>query len=59
MSGRILIVDDEKDMLTLLRRIISEETRYELVTETDPFRAIDKKDIPQGFRYHHDRLCYH
>ncbi|MDB9822971.1 sigma-54 dependent transcriptional regulator [Deltaproteobacteria bacterium] len=41
MPGRILIVDDEKDMLALLRRIISEETRYELVTETDPFRAID------------------
>lgn len=40
MAGKILIVDDEKDMLTLLKRIISEETDHELITETDPLRAL-------------------
>ena len=30
MAGRILIVDDEKDMLVLLRRIISEEKDHEI-----------------------------
>ena len=41
MAGKILIVDDEKDMLTLLRRIISEETDHEVVTETNPFEALE------------------
>ena len=41
MAGKILIVDDEKDMLLLLQRIISEETDHELQTETSPFRALD------------------
>jgi DNA-binding NtrC family response regulator len=41
MSGKILIVDDEKDMLVLLRRIISEERDHELVTETNPSRALE------------------
>jgi len=41
MSGRILIVDDEKDMLVLLKRIITEETDHEAVTESDPLRALD------------------
>ena len=41
MPGRILIVDDEKDMLALLKRIISEETEHEVVTETDPVRALE------------------
>ena len=30
MDGSILIVDDEKDMLILLKRILSEETPYKL-----------------------------
>ncbi|EFK08462.1 sigma-54 interaction domain protein [delta proteobacterium NaphS2] len=42
MAGKILIVDDEKDMLTLLKRIISEETDHELVTETDPLKAFER-----------------
>ncbi|MCJ7593189.1 MAG: sigma-54 dependent transcriptional regulator, partial [Desulfobacterales bacterium] len=42
MPGRILIVDDEKDMLLLLKRIISEESDHELVTESDPFRALER-----------------
>ncbi|MCD4719903.1 MAG: sigma-54 dependent transcriptional regulator [Desulfobacula sp.] len=40
MNGRILIVDDEKDMLTLLDRIISEDTHYKIVTESNPEKAI-------------------
>ena len=41
MSGRILIVDDEKDMLVLLRRIISEKTDLQLVTESDSVTALE------------------
>jgi DNA-binding NtrC family response regulator len=37
---RILIIDDEKDMLTLLRRIIGEETAHELEVENDPVAAM-------------------
>jgi len=40
MAGKILIVDDEKDMLLLLKRIISEETDHEVLSESDPFRAL-------------------
>ena len=40
MAGRILIIDDEKDMLVLLKRIITEETDHEAVTESDPHRAL-------------------
>ena len=42
MAGKILIVDDEKDMLTLLKRILSEETDHDLVTETDPRKALER-----------------
>ncbi|HSW51125.1 MAG TPA: sigma-54 dependent transcriptional regulator [Bryobacteraceae bacterium] len=42
MPGRILIVDDEKDMLALLRRMISEERDYEVTTEHDPRQAIER-----------------
>ena len=41
MNGRILIVDDEKDMLTLLDRIISEDTHYETVTQSNPEKALE------------------
>jgi DNA-binding NtrC family response regulator len=41
MAGKILIVDDEKDMLVLLQRIISEETNHELVTTANPLKAIE------------------
>lgn len=41
MAGKILIVDDEKDMLLLLQRIVSEEGGHELQTETDPFAAVE------------------
>ena len=41
MAGKILIVDDEKDMLVLLQRFISEETDHELVTTVNPLKAIE------------------
>ncbi len=41
MPGRILIVDDEKDMLALLRRIITEESEHEVSTQTDPAHALE------------------
>ena len=40
MAGKILVVDDEKDMLVLLKRIISEERDHEVVAETDPSKAL-------------------
>jgi DNA-binding NtrC family response regulator len=42
MAGRILVVDDEKDMLALLRRMITEERDYEVITENDPNRALGR-----------------
>jgi DNA-binding NtrC family response regulator len=41
MSGSVLIVDDEKDMLVLLKRIISEETEHSLIIESDPLKAVE------------------
>jgi DNA-binding NtrC family response regulator len=40
MAGRILIVDDEADMLLLLKRIIAEESNYTVATESDPQKAL-------------------
>ena len=40
MTGRILIVDDKAEMLLLLKRILSEETSYEVLTESDPEKAL-------------------
>ncbi|MBN2124278.1 MAG: sigma-54-dependent Fis family transcriptional regulator [Deltaproteobacteria bacterium] len=40
MPGKILIVDDERDMLSLLERILSEERDYDLTMETDPAKAL-------------------
>ncbi len=41
MSERILIVDDEPDMLVLLSMIIREKTPYEPVTTNNPVEALD------------------
>jgi DNA-binding NtrC family response regulator len=41
MAGKILVVDDEKDMLLLLERIITEETEHEVVTEASPVKAVE------------------
>ncbi len=40
MKGRILVVDDEKDMLALLKRIIKGKTEHEVIVEHDPFKAV-------------------
>lgn len=40
MTGRILIVDDKAEMLLLLKRILSEETSYDVFTESDPEKAL-------------------
>ena len=42
MKGSILIVDDERDMLLLIERIITEETRHTVVTSNDPLNALEK-----------------
>jgi DNA-binding NtrC family response regulator len=47
MNGRILIVDDEPDMLVLLSRIISEDTDHEVVTENDPQKVLDSIEQAQ------------
>lgn len=39
MAGKILIVDDEKDMLVLLKRIISEKTPYEVTITDNPLQV--------------------
>ena len=41
MQGKILIVDDEKDMLRLLERIITEDTGHKVTTACDPVLALD------------------
>lgn len=40
MSLKILVVDDEKDMLALLSRYISEDTAYQVQTENNPMEAL-------------------
>lgn len=39
MRVKILAVDDERDMLALLRRILSDHPAYDLVTTDDPLHA--------------------
>jgi len=43
-----MIVDDERDMLALLRRIITENTTHEVITESDPIQALKqiKEEAP-------------
>jgi DNA-binding NtrC family response regulator len=41
MSDRILILDDELDMLLLLRTIISSRTGHEVITTNDPLELED------------------
>lgn len=42
MKGRILVVDDKAEMLLLLKRIISEETAHEVVTESSAENALKR-----------------
>ncbi len=38
---KILVIDDENDMLTLLHRILSSQSHYEVTTSNDPKKAIN------------------
>ncbi len=42
MVGKILIIDDERDMLILLQRIITEDTAYLVDIESNPEDALEK-----------------
>lgn len=42
MRNKILIIDDERDMLILLQRIITEETEYSVDVESDPENAVER-----------------
>jgi DNA-binding NtrC family response regulator len=42
MTGRILVVDDERDMLLLIQRIITEETAHKVETASDPTAALER-----------------
>ena len=41
MSEKILIVDDEPDMLKLLSMIIREKTPYEVTTTNNPLEGLE------------------
>lgn len=41
MAEKILIVDDEPDMLKLLSMILREKTPYEIVTTNNPIEALE------------------
>jgi len=41
MAEKILIVDDEPDMLKLLSMILREKTSYEIITTNNPMEAIE------------------
>ena len=42
MKGRIMVIDDERDMLALLTRIISDKTDHHVTTEYDPLKAVER-----------------
>ena len=39
MSARILVIDDEVDMLSLIRLILREKTDYEIITTNNPLEV--------------------
>ena len=41
MAEKILVVDDEPDMLKLLNMIIKEKTPYETITTNNPLEALE------------------
>ena len=41
MSGKILIIDDEPDMLVMLEMLITDKTPHEVVTTNNPFEIED------------------
>ncbi len=40
MAATIIIVDDEPDLLDLLKLILTEKTDYRVLTTTDPYEAL-------------------
>lgn len=40
MAATIIIVDDEPDLLDLLKLILTEKTDYQVLTTTDPYEAL-------------------
>ena len=41
MAGTIVVVDDERDLLNLLKLILTEKTDHQVLTTTDPHQAIE------------------
>lgn len=41
MAGTIVVVDDEPDLLNLLKLILTEKTDHQVLTTTDPHQAIE------------------
>ncbi|MCE5243922.1 MAG: sigma-54 dependent transcriptional regulator [Syntrophobacteraceae bacterium] len=41
MPEKVLIIDDEKDMLMLLQRILSDKIPHQVITENDPLKVSD------------------
>jgi len=41
MAGTIVVVDDEPDLLDLLKLILTEKTDHQVLTTTDPHQAIE------------------
>jgi DNA-binding NtrC family response regulator len=41
MAEKLLIVDDEPDMLKLLGMILRDKTKYEIITTNNPVEALD------------------
>ncbi|MFZ2088870.1 MAG: response regulator [Desulfobaccales bacterium] len=41
MTATIVIVDDEPDLLDLLKLILTEKTDHQVMTTNDPYQAID------------------
>ena len=41
MSATIVVVDDEPDLLDLMKLILTEKTDHKVMTTTDPFQAIE------------------
>ena len=41
MSAQILVIDDEVDMLSLIRLILTEKTDYEVITTNNPLAISD------------------
>ena len=41
MAEKILVVDDEPDMLRLLSMIVKEKTTYDITTTNNPIEAVE------------------